>query len=341
MGKGRIIMSGRTTPDDDDRIGEYQAAADATAQQFNARVDEHSSSDSQQATQGQQEEYTSPAYPMLSYSKDQMPLAGNDLRDYCYATFQQGEGNIDMAYFDTSGHLTVGVGSLIAYNGGRAFNYTNQVFNVCGYTQEQQTALLKATQLIQPADVVEQRSGRFMVTKREGNDRYQIVLERIPGAGSKVISVQKNNERVVTMPRISEDKRHQVFNMEWPMFYNRAQEQIPGLSNQPRILQGLSIHQVYGRWSFPEARNSASLTDSLTAVESSINYRMENKWGVSAGERAQLAEAQQVVSDTLRMDRVLNRPVPIPAVQVDATFDGPAIDAQQLRLILNNKSKNR
>lgn len=245
---------------------------------------------------------------MISYyPAEEKPCEDYDtLADACFDDFQNGEGCINMPYLDCQGHLTVAIGTLLYHKRTGESEFLRQGedrFGMCGFSAEQKQAAIKATELLKPRDYMNIRGEeRKTITKRDGNDTYTIVVEKIKHAGAKIVSVQKNNERPVMMPQLSEDRCRHVFNKTFKKYYDYAKDCVRNLHNLPETLQCSIMHQIYARGSLPGGLNIRTIEDALQLCTDSIARRQDTV-GVSAAELQQIERARQVVSETLENAR--------------------------------------
>lgn len=172
------------------------------------------------------------------------------LVEACYDDFVKGEGNFDIPYLDKYGHLTVSKGIVLCYNYKNkdvAYDGGISRFETYGYTPEQQECLIKATKLMEPSEFMSMDGNEVKVfTKKDGNDTYEIKMEKIPSAGAKVLSVTKNGKEVV-IPAITEDKDREAFRVIFhKSYYQDVARNVRDLHSLPRSVQCLLMHRAWG-----------------------------------------------------------------------------------------------
>lgn len=223
------------------------------------------------------------------------------LRDACFNDFVDGESYETQAYVDCNGHLTVGVGTLLYHkrDGEKVENVNGQQksrFGLCGYNATQRDALIKATKALKPSDydnINLREVKRETVTRPYNGKNYKIVIERLPKAGTRIISVQEDNKQKVNIPKVSRRQYKEIFNVSFRDYYNRSKRIIgeETLHSMPKSLQCLCVHQVYANWSFPAGVKFNTLENACQACADSITAR----GSVSKGEKDQLKYCQKVV----------------------------------------------
>ena len=246
------------------------------------------------------------------YPADEKPCTDyTSLRDACFDDFTSGEGYHRQPYIDCLGHLTIGVGTLL-YHKSSGFSGAPGVdgksrLEMCGYNEKQRNALVTATKLLNPKECMNLSGNECHTYEKidpDSKKKYFIKVQRIPGAGTKILSVRKEGESEVSIPPIGHDQYRKVFNGLFKSYYDGAINTIGSqtLHSLPRSQQCLCVHQVYARGSFPEGRNITSIETAQRACADSIAYRKAN-WGVSEGEEKQLAHCQKVVTETRTNER--------------------------------------
>ncbi len=233
------------------------------------------------------------------------------LRDACFEDFITWESYESQAYVDCLGHLTVGVGTLL-YNrksGEKKEEIEGEEksrFDLCGYTVVQKNALIKATKLLSPRDYMNIKTPddvpvQKVVTKVKEGKVYRIVVEKIPRAGARIISVQEGNNPVVKIPQIGREQYRQVFNATFSEYYEQTKNTVKDLHNLPRSLQTLSVHQTYARGVFPEGVKINSIETAYQSCADSIAFR--EKYGVPEAERTHLQYCKKVIEETRNNER--------------------------------------
>lgn len=247
------------------------------------------------------------------YPADQKPCRNyEELMDACLADFGHGEGAIETPYIDKDGHLTIGIGTLL-YNkrngeAGLAVNGQSR-FDMCGFTPEQRDAAIKATQLLNPRECNRLSKNEVRtITAREGNDEYHIQVQRIPDAGTRVLSVQKNDEPPIMMPHINDDQYRRCFQETFRNYYDTAKQGCPQLHNLPRDLQLGVMHQVYARGNSGWVASARTLQEVQQCYNDSIQRRQVTV-GVSDAElqqQARIARSMTAISNNISSGRVVS-----------------------------------
>lgn len=265
-----------------------------------------------------------------------------DIRDACYNDFQVGEGRECVPYLDCDGHLTIGVGILLNHKShgekGLDIDGKNR-FDLYGFNSKQKEAAIKATEMLNPSDYMN-KDGIFTVAKKDEKtgETYYISMERIKGAGARLLWVQKNYEKIVRMPFVKQEVDKKVFDKVFPSYFATVKNQ-PQLYSMPKEMQMSLIHQVWAAGHPPAGTSSIKTpAQAYNACMGAIAAR----GAVSQGEKNQIVRARScldMIYDNALHSRTVRADSVSPVIAYDKNKEKEAYEAYKNK-VLNSYRKD-